>query len=57
MNLTEGTWTVRKNKRACIELMEQTHELLNAIITLHVKSETGVVVPPSVLNHIGKFTE
>jgi hypothetical protein len=37
--------------------MEQTHELLNAIIILHIKSETGGVLLPSVLNHIGKFTE
>jgi hypothetical protein len=37
--------------------MEQTHELLSAIISLHIKSETGGVLPPSVLNHIGKFKE
>jgi hypothetical protein len=37
--------------------MEQTHELLNAIIILHIKSDTGGVLPPSVLNQIGKFTE
>ncbi|KAF7368572.1 hypothetical protein MVEN_00180600 [Mycena venus] len=48
---------VKKNKRTCVELMEQTHELLNAIIILHVKSETDGVLPPSVLNHIGKFAE
>ncbi|KAF8177087.1 hypothetical protein K438DRAFT_1939153 [Mycena galopus ATCC 62051] len=55
-SLLKNLETVRKNKGACIELMEQTHGLLNAIIILHVKSETGVL-PPSVLYHIGKFTE
>ncbi|KAJ7339154.1 P-loop containing nucleoside triphosphate hydrolase protein [Mycena albidolilacea] len=49
--------TVRKNKKTSIDLMEQTHELLNAIIIHHIKSETGGVLPPRVLNHIGKFTE
>jgi hypothetical protein len=37
--------------------MEQIHELLNAIIILHTKSDTGGVLPPTVLNQIGKFTE
>jgi hypothetical protein len=37
--------------------MEQTHELLDAIIILHINSDTGGALPPSTLNHIGKFTE
>ena len=37
--------------------MEQTHRLLNVIIILHIKSDTGGEMPPSVLHHIGKFTE
>jgi hypothetical protein len=37
--------------------MEQTHELLNAIIIAHTKSDTGGELPTNVLNHIGKFTE
>jgi hypothetical protein len=37
--------------------MEQTYELLNAIIILHVTSETDGVLPPSALNYMGKFTE
>ncbi|KAF8181169.1 hypothetical protein K438DRAFT_1725277, partial [Mycena galopus ATCC 62051] len=49
--------TVKQSQKNCIELMEQTYQLLNAIIALHVKSDTGGVLPPSVLNHIGKFTE
>jgi hypothetical protein len=37
--------------------LEQTHKLLNAIINLHIMSDTGGDLPPSVLNHLGKFTE
>jgi hypothetical protein len=48
---------VKRNEKSCIELMEQTYELLNAIIALHIKSDTAGVLPPSVLYHIGKFKE
>jgi hypothetical protein len=37
--------------------MEQTYELLNAIIILHINSETDGELPPRVLKYIGKFTE
>jgi hypothetical protein len=37
--------------------MEQTYELLNAILIVHIKSDTGGELPPSVLTHIGNFTE
>jgi hypothetical protein len=37
--------------------MEQAHELLNAVIIVQVKSDTGAELPPSVLNQIGIFTE
>jgi hypothetical protein len=37
--------------------MEQTYELLNALLIVHIKSDTGGELPPSVLTHIGKFTE
>ncbi|KAJ7920300.1 hypothetical protein B0H13DRAFT_2268267 [Mycena leptocephala] len=37
--------------------MEQTYELLNAILIVHIKSDMGGELPPSVLTHIGKFTE
>ncbi|KAJ7916875.1 hypothetical protein B0H13DRAFT_2446285 [Mycena leptocephala] len=38
--------TVKQNKDDCSCLMEQAHELLNAIIVAHVKSDTGVEFPP-----------
>ncbi|KAJ7026948.1 hypothetical protein C8F04DRAFT_1295749 [Mycena alexandri] len=49
--------TVKQNKDECAELMEQTHELLKAIIGVYIKSDTGPELPPSILNEIGKFTE
>jgi hypothetical protein len=48
---------VRKNKGDCTQLLEQTYELLNAILMVHIDSDTGAELPPSVLTHIGKFTE
>jgi hypothetical protein len=38
-------------------LLEQTYELLNAVLMIFIASDTGGELPPSVLNHIGKFTE
>ncbi|KAJ7802514.1 P-loop containing nucleoside triphosphate hydrolase protein [Mycena olivaceomarginata] len=48
---------VKQNKNECTLLMEQTHELLNAIIIAHMKSDTGGELPTNALNHIGKFTK
>ncbi|KAJ7212721.1 hypothetical protein GGX14DRAFT_446873 [Mycena pura] len=49
--------SIRYNNKICIELLEQTHELLNAIIVLYIKSDTGGDLAPSELYHIAKFTE
>ncbi|KAJ6490549.1 hypothetical protein DFH09DRAFT_1377297, partial [Mycena vulgaris] len=49
--------TVKRNKDDCIMMLEQTHELLYAIIHLHVTSDTGGELSPNMLNHLGKFTE
>ncbi|KAJ7794094.1 hypothetical protein B0H13DRAFT_1935312 [Mycena leptocephala] len=56
-SLLKNMQTVKKNKNECSQLMEQTYELLNAILIVHIKSDTGGELPPSVLTHIGKFTE
>ncbi|KAJ6620043.1 hypothetical protein B0H10DRAFT_1946343 [Mycena sp. CBHHK59/15] len=39
------------------EMMEDVHELLWAIINLHLTSETKARLPPAMLYNIGKFTE
>ncbi|KAJ7763451.1 hypothetical protein B0H16DRAFT_1804604 [Mycena metata] len=49
--------TIKQGKDECTELMEQAHMLLNAIIGVYVKSDTGAELPPSVLGEIAKFTE
>ncbi|KAJ6564575.1 hypothetical protein B0H19DRAFT_1068111 [Mycena capillaripes] len=49
--------TVKQHKNDCAQLMEQTHELLNAIIIAHIKSDTGGELSPTLLRHVGKFTE
>ncbi|KAJ7914454.1 hypothetical protein B0H13DRAFT_1872983 [Mycena leptocephala] len=54
LNLVE---TIKQNKNICTELLEQTYKLLNAVLMVHVKSDTGGELPPSVLSHIGKFME
>ncbi|KAJ7605148.1 P-loop containing nucleoside triphosphate hydrolase protein, partial [Mycena polygramma] len=56
-SLLRNVETIKQNKNECIQLLEQTHELLNAILVTHITSETGAELPPSVLGHIGKFTE
>jgi hypothetical protein len=48
---------VKKNKHECIQLMEPIHQVLYAIIDLHIKSETPGSLPPTTLHHIGEFTE
>ncbi|KAJ7863423.1 hypothetical protein B0H13DRAFT_2565205 [Mycena leptocephala] len=49
--------TVKQNKTDCVDLMEKMHNLLNAIIIVYIKSDTGGALPPVVLKHIGRFTE
>ncbi|KAJ7741826.1 hypothetical protein B0H16DRAFT_1464266 [Mycena metata] len=48
--------TVKHEKNECADLMEHTHNLLNAIIDAYVKSDTGIELPPSALNQIANFT-
>ncbi|KAJ7742823.1 hypothetical protein B0H16DRAFT_1018535 [Mycena metata] len=37
--------------------MEQTHELLNAIIGIYINSDTAAELAPGILNQIAKFTQ
>jgi hypothetical protein len=56
-NLNQLSQSIKQNKNICTELLEQTYKLLNAVLMVHVKSDTGGQLPLSVLNHMGKFTE
>ncbi|KAJ6563944.1 hypothetical protein B0H19DRAFT_1067550 [Mycena capillaripes] len=49
--------TVKQNKDDCCDLMERTHQLLHAIIALHMESDTGGELSPTALNHIATFTQ
>lgn len=40
-----------------VQLMENIHQILYAIVNLHVKSETVGSLPPLMVDHIGKFIE
>ncbi|KAJ7888394.1 P-loop containing nucleoside triphosphate hydrolase protein [Mycena olivaceomarginata] len=56
-SLLDNIGAVKQNKDECTLLMEKTHNLLNAIIVAHMKSDTGGELPVNVLNHIGRFSE
>jgi hypothetical protein len=49
--------TVKQNKSDYADLMEKSYGLLNAIILVYIKSDTGADFPPIVLGNIGKFTQ
>jgi hypothetical protein len=56
MPLIHSTQTVKQNKDGCSELLEQIHQLLHAIIALHIKSD-GEELSPLALNNIANFTK
>ncbi|KAF7368241.1 hypothetical protein MVEN_00144200 [Mycena venus] len=56
-SLSKSVETIKQNKSDCAQLLEETHKLLNAIILVYIKSETGAELAPSVLTHIVKFTK
>ncbi|KAJ6592082.1 hypothetical protein DFH09DRAFT_1273295 [Mycena vulgaris] len=56
-SLLTAVQTVRQNKSDCTELLEQTYGLLCAIVSLHMKPETGLELSPRMLNDLGKFTD
>ncbi|KAJ6514629.1 hypothetical protein DFH09DRAFT_1431843 [Mycena vulgaris] len=56
-SLLTAVQTVKQNKSDCTQLLEQTYGLLYAIVSLHMKPETGLDLTPSMLNDLGKFTD
>ncbi|KAJ7896980.1 hypothetical protein B0H13DRAFT_1884747 [Mycena leptocephala] len=56
-SLLKNMEMVKQNKNECTQLLEQTYELLNTILMVHITSDMGGELPPNVLKHIGKFTE
>ncbi|KAJ7027716.1 hypothetical protein C8F04DRAFT_1189276 [Mycena alexandri] len=47
----------KRNKKHCLQLMDQTQQLLMGIIALYLEADGGRGLPPSKLNQVGIFTE
>jgi hypothetical protein len=47
---------VRVNKQECLRMVESIQVLLWTVVDLCVNSETGEVLPPSMLNNIANFS-
>ncbi|KAJ6473449.1 hypothetical protein DFH09DRAFT_1293823 [Mycena vulgaris] len=56
-SLLTAVQTVKQNKSDCAQLLEQTYGLLYATVSLYMKPETGPDLSPSMLNHLGNFTD
>ncbi|KAJ6573191.1 hypothetical protein DFH09DRAFT_1312440 [Mycena vulgaris] len=49
--------SVKKHRDDCTRMMEQIHELLYAVIRLHINPDTSGELPPSMLKSLAMFTE
>ncbi|KAJ7482771.1 hypothetical protein FB451DRAFT_122454 [Mycena latifolia] len=56
-SLLTAVQTVKRNQDECAQMLEQIHELLYAVIWVHVKSDTSGELSPTMLEYLGKFTE
>ncbi|KAJ7435001.1 hypothetical protein FB451DRAFT_1465777 [Mycena latifolia] len=57
LSLIRAVQDVKRSKDDCIQLLENVYQLLCAIISLHIKSETKGSLDPAMLDHVGKFTD
>ncbi|KAJ7146595.1 hypothetical protein C8R44DRAFT_845687 [Mycena epipterygia] len=57
LSLINLVQNAKKNKDDCIQLMENVHQVLYAIINLHIKFGTGSSLPPATLYNLGRLTE
>ncbi|KAJ7482602.1 hypothetical protein FB451DRAFT_1442067 [Mycena latifolia] len=56
-SLLTSVETVKQNQDDCTRMMEQVHELLYAVISVHIKSKTGGELSPTMLDNLGRLTE
>ncbi|KAJ7482685.1 hypothetical protein FB451DRAFT_1442241, partial [Mycena latifolia] len=56
-SLLTAVQTVKQNQDDCTQMLEQIHELLYAVIWVHIKSDTGGELSPTMLNNLGRLTE
>ncbi|KAJ7103918.1 hypothetical protein C8R44DRAFT_858957, partial [Mycena epipterygia] len=57
LSLINLVQNMKRNKDECIQLMENIHGILYAIINLQMNSETAGSLAPVLLDHVGKFTK
>ena len=57
MVVTEQPQTIKKNKEDCVEMLEKIHQVLYAVIQVHITSNTGGELTPKMLNNLGQFAE
>ncbi|KAJ7491314.1 P-loop containing nucleoside triphosphate hydrolase protein [Mycena galericulata] len=57
LSLITVVQNVKRNKDDCVQLLENIHKVLFAIVDLHIKSETPGSLPPATLDHVGKFMQ
>ncbi|KAJ7800701.1 hypothetical protein B0H14DRAFT_2615966 [Mycena olivaceomarginata] len=55
--LINAVLNVKRNKNECVRLLENIHQVLYAVINLHIKSETVRSLSPAPMSHIRKFME
>jgi hypothetical protein len=55
--VTEWSQTIKQNKEECVEMLEKIHQVLYAIIRVHMTSNTGGELTPKMLDNLGQFTE
>ncbi|KAJ7482569.1 hypothetical protein FB451DRAFT_1393901 [Mycena latifolia] len=56
-SLLTAVQTVKRNQDNCSQMLEQIHEVIYAVIWVHLKSETGGELSPTMLDSLGKFTQ
>ncbi|KAJ7810219.1 hypothetical protein B0H14DRAFT_2607507 [Mycena olivaceomarginata] len=55
LSLITAMQNVKRNKDECISIMENIHQILYAIVDLHIHSETIGSLHPVILDYIGKL--
>ncbi|KAJ7482550.1 hypothetical protein FB451DRAFT_1393887 [Mycena latifolia] len=56
-SLLTAVQTVKRNQDDCAQMLEQIHEVIYAVIWVHMKSDTAGELSPTMLHNLGKFTE
>ncbi|KAJ7485947.1 hypothetical protein FB451DRAFT_1363697, partial [Mycena latifolia] len=56
-SLLTSVETVKQNQDGCMQMLDQIHELLYAVIWVHLKLNTGGELSPTMLDNLGRLTE